>query len=286
MKLVRIGEVGRERPAVAIDDGQRYLDVSALVSDYDPAFFAGGGLERLAAGLRDTDLPSVEGGSVRVGAPVAHPDKIICIGLNYADHARESGQTPPSEPVVFMKAPNTLAGPYDDVLIPPGSTKTDYEVELAVVIGTRARYLSDERRAADCVAGYAVANDLSEREYQLERGGQWVKGKSCEGFNPTGPWLVTADEVPDPDALDLLLTVRGESRQKSTTAEMIFKVPYLVWYLSQFMVLEPGDVINTGTPAGVGMGMRPTGYLEDGDVVELTISGLGRQRSVCRAASV
>lgn len=283
VKLARIGDPGQERPAVVLDDGQRFLDVSDHVRDFDPEFFASGGPDRLAA-LDLGSLPSVPAESVRIGPPIAGPGKIPCIGLNYADHARESGQPAPAEPVLFMKAPNTVVGPADDILIPPSSEKTDYEVELGVVIGARCRYLSSEAEALSYVAGYTIANDVSEREFQLERSGQWDKGKNCETFNPLGPWLVTADEVPDPQALDLSTTVNGQLRQKSTTAEMIFGVAHLVWYLSQFMVLEPGDVINTGTPAGVAMGMSPPGFLQDGDVVELAIAGLGRQRSRCRRA--
>jgi 2-keto-4-pentenoate hydratase/2-oxohepta-3-ene-1,7-dioic acid hydratase in catechol pathway len=283
VKLARIGDPGQERPAVVLDDGQRFLDVSNHVRDFDPEFFASGGLDRLAA-LDHGSLPSVGADSVRVGPPIASPGKIPCIGLNYADHAKESGQPTPKEPPVFMKAPGTIVGPADDILIPLKSAKTDYEVELGVVIGTRCRYLSSEAEALSYVAGYTIANDVSEREFQLERGGQWDKGKNCETFNPLGPWLVTADEVPDPQALDLSTTVNGQLRQKSTTAEMIFGVAHLIWYLSQFMVLEPGDVINTGTPAGVAMGMSPPGFLQEGDIVELTIAGLGRQRSRCRPA--
>jgi 2-keto-4-pentenoate hydratase/2-oxohepta-3-ene-1,7-dioic acid hydratase in catechol pathway len=214
----------------------------------------------------------------RVGAPIARPGKIVCIGLNYSDHAAETGAQPPSEPVVFFKAANTLVGPNDTVLVPRLSRKTDYEVELAVVIGRTARYLDDPADAAGVIAGYAVADDVSEREFQIERGGQWDKGKSCETFNPLGPWLVTADEVPDPQALGLRLWVNGELRQAGHTKNMIFGVHHVIWYLSQFMVLEPGDVVNTGTPAGVALGRGDGAYLREGDLVELEIDGLGRQR--------
>jgi 2-keto-4-pentenoate hydratase/2-oxohepta-3-ene-1,7-dioic acid hydratase in catechol pathway len=211
---------------------------------------------------------------------------VVCIGLNYADHATESGSDMPAEPVVFFKAPNTVVGPNDDVLLPVGGDKTDWEIELGVVIGSEARYLPNADAAAKVIAGYTISNDVSERAFQLERGGQWVKGKSCETFNPLGPWLVTPDEIADPQSLDLWLTVNGESVQNSTTANMIFGVDYLVWYLSQFMVLEPGDLINTGTPAGVGLGLHPPRYLRPGDVMELGITRLGRQRQQCRRAVV
>ena len=285
MRLLRVGAVGSERPCVLLDDGTA-ADVSAHVPDFGPDFFAGGGLDRLRTVLADgADLPRVElGPGVRTGSCVARPHKVLCVGLNYSDHAAESGMPIPSEPIIFTKATNTVVGPHDDVHIPRGSTKTDWEVELAVVIGAPGRYLADEQAALATVAGYAVANDVSEREFQLERGGQWVKGKSCETFNPLGPWLVTADEVPDPQALSMQLDVNGQRRQTGSTSTMIFSVAHIVWYLSQFMVLEPGDVINTGTPPGVGMGMQPPVFLQDGDVVELEIDGLGRQRQNVRSA--
>ena len=276
MRLLRVGEVGRERPCVLREDGS-VVDVSALVDDYDGAFLAGGGVDRLRAALADAgDLPVVDLAGQRVGPCVARPPKVVCIGLNYSDHALESGQPVPSEPVVFFKAPNTVVGPYDDVRIPRGSEKTDWEVELAVVVGKEGRYLPDEAAALDVVAGYTISHDVSERAFQLERGGQWVKGKSCETFNPLGPWLVTPDEAGDVQALSLSLSLNGEPMQQGTTADMIFPVAHLVHYLSQFMVLEPGDVINTGTPAGVGMARQR--YLRPEDVTELEIAGLGRQR--------
>jgi 2,4-didehydro-3-deoxy-L-rhamnonate hydrolase len=283
MRLARIGEPGQESPAVERDGS--LLDVSELVSDYDRTFWETGGLERLAALVEERwqALPSLQG---RVGPPVVQPSKVVCIGLNYRDHAIESGMALPEEPIVFFKAPNTVVGPNDDVLIPPGSEKTDWEVELAVVIGATCRYLPDEGAAANRIAGYAISNDISERAYQLERGGQWVKGKSCETFNPLGPVLVTADEVPDPQALEVRLAVNGVERQRSSTAQMIFGVHHIVWYLSQFMVLEPGDVINTGTPAGVGLGLKPPTFLKSGDVMELSVEGLGSQRQECRPAQV
>ena len=285
MRLLRVGAPGDERACVLRPDGTT-VDVSAHVPDYGPAFFADGGLDRLRALLAsDINLPQVDlADGRRIGACVARPHKVICVGLNYSDHAAEAGMPVPAEPIIFFKATNAVVGPYDDVLIPHGSTKTDWEVELAVVIGAPGRYLADEQAAMDIVAGYAVANDVSERAFQLERGGQWVKGKSCETFNPIGPWLVTADEVPDPQALPMWLDVNGERRQTGSTATMVFAVAHIVWYLSQFMVLEPGDVINTGTPPGVGMGMDPPVFLQDGDVVELEIAGLGRQRQTVRPA--
>lgn len=276
MRLLRVGEVGRERPCVFREDGT-VVDVSSLVDDYDGAFLAGGGVDRLRDALADAaDLPEVDLAEGRVGPCVARPPKVVCIGLNYSDHAAESGQPVPQEPVVFFKAPNTVVGPYDEVRIPRGSEKTDWEVELAVVIGQEGRYLPDEAAALDIVAGYAISHDVSERAFQLERGGQWVKGKSCETFNPLGPWLVTPDEAGDVQGLSLSLSLNGETMQEGTTADMIFPVAHLVHYLSQFMVLEPGDVINTGTPAGVGMARQR--YLRPGDVTELEVAGLGRQR--------
>jgi 2-keto-4-pentenoate hydratase/2-oxohepta-3-ene-1,7-dioic acid hydratase in catechol pathway len=276
VRLVRVGEAGGERPCVLREDGTA-VDVSPLVGDVDGAFLEGGGVERLRREMAShPDLATVDTRSERVGPCVARPPKVVCIGLNYVDHAEESGQAVPSEPVVFFKAPNTVVGPYDDVRIPRGSEKTDWEVELGVVVGREARYLEDEAAAREVIAGYAVSHDVSERAFQLERGGQWVKGKSCETFNPLGPWLVTPEEVLDPQALALSLTLNGETVQRGSTAHMIFSVAHVVWYLSQFMVLEPGDLINTGTPAGVGMARGR--YLRDGDVTELEITGLGRQR--------
>jgi 2-keto-4-pentenoate hydratase/2-oxohepta-3-ene-1,7-dioic acid hydratase in catechol pathway len=259
-----------------LDDAGNLRDIGE--PDIDGAFLASGGVARVREALERGDLPVIDVEGLRVGAPIARPGKIVCIGLNYSDHAAESGLEAPAEPVVFMKAPNTVIGPYDEVLVPRGSVKTDWEVELAVIIGQKARYLSSKVEALGVIAGYAVANDVSEREFQLERGGQWDKGKSCETFNPLGPWLVTADEVGDPQSLSLRLWVNGERRQDGDTKNMIFDVAEIVRYLSQFMVLEPGDVINTGTPAGVAMGMPGQPYLKAGDVMELEIEGLGRQR--------
>jgi 2-keto-4-pentenoate hydratase/2-oxohepta-3-ene-1,7-dioic acid hydratase in catechol pathway len=272
MKLLRVGAPGAERPAV-LDAGGVARDVSGVVDDYGPAFFASGGLDRVAAALAGGGLPRAHG---RIGAPIARPGKIVCIGLNYYDHATETGQAPPERPVVFLKDPSTVTGPYDDVLIPRGSAKTDWEVELGVVIGSRARYLDAPADALPVVAGYAVSNDVSERAFQLELSPQWDLGKSCETFNPLGPWLVTADEVPDPQRLGLRLAVNGHQRQDGFSGEMVFTVSHLVWYLSQYMVLEPGDLINTGTPAGVALGLPGHPYLRPGDRVVLEIDGLGR----------
>ena len=277
MKLLRVGLPGAEIPAV-LDDAGRVRDLSGITVDIDAAFLAGDGVALARAALAGDELPVIEGGG-RIGPPIARPGKIVCIGLNYRDHAAETGVELPSEPVLFFKASNTVIGPDDEVLVPRNSVKTDWEVELAVVIGRTARYLDSHAEALACVAGYTVSNDVSEREFQLERGGQWDKGKSCETFNPLGPWLVTADEVPDPQALGLRLWVNGTARQDSNTKNMAFGVAEIVRYLSQFMVLEPGDVVNTGTPAGVALGMPdPKPYLRAGDVMELEIDGLGRQR--------
>ena len=276
MKLLRVGERGAERPAV-LDAGGVARDVSAVTQDFGPAFFAVGELAKLAVVAGDpaalTSLPSVAG---RTGAPVARPGKVVCIGLNYSDHAAETGAATPERPVMFMKDPSAVVGPYDEVFIPRGSEKTDWEVELGVVIGATARYLSSPQAALDVVAGYAISHDVSERAFQMELSPQWDLGKSCERFNPLGPWLVTADEVPDPQRLGLRLAVNGERRQDGNTANMIFGVGYLIWYLSQYMVLEPGDLVNTGTPAGVALGLPDHPYLREGDRVRLEIDGLGQ----------
>ncbi|MEO6713391.1 MAG: fumarylacetoacetate hydrolase family protein [Mycobacteriales bacterium] len=274
-----MGPAGAERPAVLADDGNAY-DVSGVADEIDGAFLSGDGVARVQRAISSGTLPVLDVRTQRIGAPIARPPKVLCIGLNYSDHAAETGATPPQEPVLFMKATNTVVGPRDEVLIPRGSTKTDWEVELGVVIGQPARYLGSPAEAAGVIAGYVVSHDVSERAFQLERGGQWDKGKSCETFNPIGPWLVTKDEVPDPQSLGLRLWVNGELRQDGNTANMIFGVDHVVWYLSQFLVLEPGDLINTGTPAGVALGLPGNPYLRAGDVVELEIDGLGRQRQV------
>ncbi|XVS61567.1 fumarylacetoacetate hydrolase family protein [Actinosynnema sp. CA-299493] len=279
MRLLRVGPAGAERPVV-LDAHDVARDLTPLTADIDGAFLAGGGVDRVRQALADGVLPVVDLAGQRVGAPVARPGKVVCIGLNYADHAAETATPPPAEPVVFLKAVNTVVGPDDEVLIPRGSVKTDYEVELAVVIGGTARYLGSPADADAVIAGYAIADDVTERAFQHERGGTWDKGKSCETFNPLGPWLVTPDDVGDPQELGMRLWVNGEPRQDGRTKNMIFGVRHVVWYLSQFMVLEPGDVINTGTPAGVGFGANDFPYLRAGDVVEAEIDGLGRQRHV------
>lgn len=282
MKLIRMGERGREMPGVLLADGRR-VDASAFGEDYDETFFASDGLARLQQWLaRDGARAPVVPEDVRLGPPIARPGKIVCIGLNFRDHAEETGATVPAEPVIFLKATSSLAGPDDDVIIPRHSTKVDWEVELAVVIGTRATYVS-ESDAMNHVAGFVLHNDYSERAFQLERGGQWVKGKSCDTFAPLGPFLATRDEIPDIHRLRMWLKVNGSMKQDSTSANMIFKVPRLVGYVSEFMSLLPGDVISTGTPAGVGLGQKPPVYLKDGDVVELGIDGLGSSRQRLRA---
>ncbi|BDZ64079.1 fumarylacetoacetate hydrolase family protein [Agromyces mangrovi Wang et al. 2018] len=276
MNIARLGAPGEEIPVLQ-HEGTSY-DLRGLTADIDGAFLAADGIARARAALDAGELPVLpDAAGLRVGAPIARPGKIVCIGLNYRDHAEESGLAVPDEPVVFMKDPSTMVGPYDDVLIPRNSTKTDWEVELGVVIGTTARYLESPADALAHVAGYATSHDVSEREFQLERGGQWDKGKSCETFNPFGPALVPASEVPDPQALGLRLSVNGTMHQDGTTATMIFDVAHVIWYLSQFMVLHPGDVLNTGTPAGVALGIEGNPYLREGDVVSLEIDGLGRQ---------
>lgn len=285
MKLVRYGAVGREVPGVIIDDRSEVLDARSVTPSYDPAFFASDGLVRLREAVERDELPGLDVTGLRVGAPLERPGKIVCIGLNYRQHAVESGADIPTEPVVFLKASNTIVGPNDDVIIPRNSVKTDWEVELAVVIDTKTSYLESPEDAAVCIAGYAISNDVSEREFQLERGGQWDKGKSCATFNPLGPWIETRDGIEGPQGLDMYLDVNDQRLQNANTSDMIFPVDYLIWYLSQFMVLEPGDVVNTGTPSGVGLGLRPPRYLVPGDHMQLGIAGLGAQRSCVVAAS-
>ncbi|WP_030748691.1 fumarylacetoacetate hydrolase family protein [Streptomyces sp. NRRL F-5135] len=288
MKLLRVGAAGAERPALLDPDGTTLRDLSGLVKDIDGALLADpSALERIASAAASGELPVLDTGGPdgtggpRVGPPLGRIGKIVCIGLNYHDHAAETGAEIPTEPIIFFKAPDTVVGPEDTVLVPRGSVKTDWEVELAVVIGRTARYLDSVEEGLAHVGGYAVSHDVSEREFQIERGGTWDKGKNCETFNPLGPWLVTADEVPDPQALSLRLWVNGELQQDGTTARQIFGVGELVRYVSQFMTLYPGDVINTGTPAGVALGKpEPKPFLRAGDVVELEIGGLGRQRQV------
>jgi 2-keto-4-pentenoate hydratase/2-oxohepta-3-ene-1,7-dioic acid hydratase in catechol pathway len=284
MRLIRFGPAGQEQPGVLLADGRR-LDASAFGEDYDERFFGGDGLARLARWMTgDGARAPVIADDVRLGSPVAHPSKIICVGLNYRDHAKESGMAEPAEPVLFFKSTTAIVGPNDDVVIPKGSTKTDWEVELAVVIGKRASYV-DERAALGHVAGYLLHNDYSERVFQLERGGQWVKGKSCDTFAPLGPFVATPDEIGDPHDLALWLTVNGERKQNGTTRDLVFGIPTLVSYISQFMTLLPGDVVSTGTPAGVAMGHKPVRFLRPGDVVELGIDKLGSSRQRLRAWS-
>jgi 2-keto-4-pentenoate hydratase/2-oxohepta-3-ene-1,7-dioic acid hydratase in catechol pathway len=284
MKLARVGPPGREIPAVLGADGG-WHDLRPVTADIDGTFLMSSGPAHARAELLRGGLPLLDHRAApRFGPPLARPGKVVCIGLNYRDHAAETGAPLPSEPIVFLKDPATVVGPYDQILIPRGSTKTDWEVELGVVVGRTARYLGSPDEASDCVGGYTISHDVSEREFQLERGGQWDKGKSCETFNPLGPWLVTPDEVPEPQSLAMRLAVNGVSRQRGNTADMVFSVPYLIWYLSQFMVLYPGDLINTGTPAGVALGLPGKPYLRPGDVVELAIDGLGSARQEVVAA--
>jgi 2,4-diketo-3-deoxy-L-fuconate hydrolase len=279
MHLMRIGRPGHEKPVARLDD-RTYVDLSDVVPDFDEEFFGSGGLDTIGPLV----TARAEAGAVarfdgeRVGPPIARPHQILCIGLNYRDHAAETGQAVPTEPIVFTKSPNTLIGPNDDVRIPRGAKKTDWEVELGIVIGRRTSYLPSVDEAKHAIAGYCVVNDVSERAFQMERGGQWCKGKSAETFNPAGPWLSTADEIRDVLSLNMWLDVNGTRRQTGNTSTMIFDPYFVVHHLSQFMVLEPGDLINTGTPPGVGMGFVPPVWLQAGDVMELGISGLGSQR--------
>lgn len=281
MKLIRFGEPGKEKPGVHID-GVNY-NVSGFIRDYDESFFAHGGLPHLAWMLEQhkTMLPRVPVGE-RIGSPVARPSKIVCIGLNYARHARETNAAIPAEPILFFKSTTSLAGPYDNIIIPRDSVKTDWEVELAFVIGKKASYV-EEQEAMDYVAGYALHNDVSEREFQLERGGTWDKGKGCDTFAPMGPWLVTTDEIKDPHHLRLWLKLNGKLMQDGNTDDLIFNIPFLVAYISKFMTLLPGDIISTGTPAGVGLGFNPPVYLKAGDEIELGIDGLGTSKQTCVA---
>lgn len=283
MKLIRFGEPGQERPGVLYASEGIRLDVSAFGEDYNEAFFATDGLQRLSQWLDShaASCPSVPEG-VRLGPPIGRPSKIICIGLNFSDHAKESNMAVPEEPIIFFKSTSAIVGPNDALVIPKNSEKTDWEVELAVVIGKKASYVSQEE-ALNYVAGYMLHNDYSERAFQIERKGQWVKGKSCDTFAPMGPFLATQDEIEDVHNLKMWLTVNGEMKQNGTSANMIFNVPFLVSYLSQFMSLLPGDVISTGTPAGVGLGFNPPQYLKPGDVIELGIEGLGTSKQIAQA---
>ncbi len=274
MKLLRHGTTGKEKPGI-LDSNGKIRDLSGVIADLTPDQLAPAALDRLRA-IDLNSLPLVPG-DPRIGTPVAQTSKLVCIGLNYHDHANETGNPIPKEPVVFMKAISSIVGPNDDVILPKGATKGDWEVELGIVIGTKAQYVS-EQDALKHVAGYCIVNDVSERAFQMERGGQWTKGKSCDTFAPIGPWLVTADEVPDPQALDVLCEVGGQVMQKGTTRNMIFSCAHIVSYLSQFMTLLPGDIIPTGTPAGVGLGMKPPRFLKPGETMRLTVTGLGEQR--------
>ena len=283
MKLIRFGEAGKEKPGVLI--GEKRLDVSSIVADYNEAFFEDNGLEKLEAALKDNPvLPEVDP-SVRLGSPVARPSKIICIGLNYVDHCKETGAPIPEEPIIFFKSTTALCGPNDDLIIPKNSNKTDWEIELVFIVGKKASYV-EEADAMDYVAGYCLHNDYSERAFQLERGGQWAKGKGCDTFAPLGPIMATKDEIADVNNLSMWLTVNGKTFQNSNTSNLVFKIPFLVHYLSQFMTLLPGDVISTGTPPGVGLGIKPQPvYLKAGDVVELGMEGLGTSKQVAVACS-
>lgn len=274
MKLVRYGRAGKEKPGLIDADG-KLRDLSGKIADITPDMLSPKGLAKLQ-GYNSARLPLVRG-RPRMGVPVANVGKVVCIGLNYSDHAAETGNPIPKEPIIFMKATSALNGPSDDVVLPKKSVKSDWEVELAFVIGEKASYVK-KSDALNYVAGYAICNDVSEREFQIERGGNWTKGKSCDTFAPVGPWLVTADEVPNPQALGMWLDVNGERKQDGSTKTMIFDVKHLVWYLSQFMTLNPGDIVSTGTPPGVGMGMKPAQFLKHGDVMELGIEGLGSQK--------
>jgi len=277
MKLIRFGEIGREKPGVLLEDGTR-LDASGFGSDYDEEFFATDGLTKLRNWLARQGASALRvRRSVRLGAPICRPSKIVCIGLNFRDHAEESGMEIPKEPVIFFKATSALVGPNDPLVIPKNATKVDWEVELAIVVEKKASYVS-RKDAMDYIAGFVLHNDYSERSFQLERGGQWVKGKSADSFAPLGPFLATKDEIEDFNQLGMWLKVNGEFRQRGSTSKMIFDVPALVAYVSEFMTLLPGDVISTGTPPGVGLGMKPPQYLKPGDVVELGIEGLGESR--------
>lgn len=281
MKLIRFGEAGKEKPGVLI--GEKRFDVSSIVTDYNETFFEENGLEKLKAVLESNpSLPEVDA-AVRLGSPVARPSKIICIGLNYVDHCLETNAPIPAEPIIFFKSTTSLCGPNDDVIIPKGSEKTDWEIELAFVVGKKASYV-EEADALDYVAGYALLNDYSERAFQIERGGQWAKGKGCDTFAPLGPFLATQDEIADVNNIPMWLTVNGKKFQNSNTSNLVFKIPFLVHYLSQFMTLLPGDIISTGTPPGVGLGIKPEPiYIKAGDVLELGMDGLGSSKQVAVA---
>jgi len=282
MKLIRFGEINKEKPGVILPDGTK-IDVSKFVNDYDEQFFGNQGIEKLNKWLeKNHDSCPVIDNDNRLGSPLFRPSKIVCVGLNYAKHAKESGMDVPEEPVLFFKASSAIIGPYDSIIIPKGSEKSDWEVELAVVIGNKASYVS-EKDALSHIAGYVLHNDVSERSYQLERSGQWVKGKSCDTFAPIGPFIATPDEIGDPNNLNLWLKLNGEEMQNSNTSDFIFNIQQVVSYISQFMTLLPGDIISTGTPFGVGLGLNPPRYLKEGDVIELGIDGLGVSKQTCKA---
>ena len=281
MKLIRFGAIGHEKPGVQLANGTK-IDVSGFGSDYNEEFFGNGGINKLSEWLdnNQNQCPKI-GSEVRLGVPLVRPSKIVCVGLNYAKHAAESGMEVPQEPVLFFKATSALVGPNDDIIIPKGGEKTDWEVELAIVIGAKASYV-EETDALDHVAGYVLHNDVSERAFQLERSGQWVKGKSCDSLAPVGPFIATIDEIADPNNLDLWLKLNGEMMQDSNTSDFIFNIQQVVSHISQFMTLLPGDIISTGTPFGVGLGLTPPKYLKSGDIVELGIEGLGVSKQLCK----
>ena len=281
MRLIRLGAPGAEKPAALFDD-ENFIDLSDVVDDFNEAFFAADRMAEVAALVTSRASSARPIGDLRIGAPIARPHQILCIGLNYRDHAAETGAQVPSEPILFTKSPNTMQGPNDDLQIPRGSTKTDWEVELGIVIGARCSYLPSLEAAEAAIAGYTVVNDVSEREWQIERGGQRSKGKSAPTFNPAGPWLVTPDEIADVLALDMFLDIDGVRKQTGSTSTMIFSPAFIVHYLSQFLTLEPGDLINTGTPPGVGLGAKPPTYLKGGETITLGITGLGQQRQFVR----
>lgn len=279
MKLIRFGEFRKERPGILTDDGLRH-DCSSLFKDYDSSFFDEGGIKKLA-GIDIKELPTISE-MERWGSCVGRPGKVVCVGLNYRDHAAETNARIPTEPVLFLKATNTVVGPYDNVIIPKNSLKTDYEVELALIISKECRYLNSESEAVDYIAGYTISNDVSERDFQKERGGgQWTKGKSCDTFNPVGPFMITKDEIKDVNNLWMKLFVNGILQQNGNTGNMIFNPYFLVYHISQFMTLEPGDIVSTGTPSGVGMGKIPPSFLKRGDTMELEIENLGKQKQTC-----
>ncbi len=282
MKLIRFGEKNKEKPGIQLDDDRR-IDVSSFIDDYDENFFYKIGIKKLRSWLnKNKEKCPIIDNNIRIGPPISRPSKIVCVGLNYAKHAAESGMKIPDEPVLFFKSSSAITGPYDPIIIPKNSSKTDWEVELAIVMGKRASYVSKED-ALNYIAGYVLHNDVSEREFQIERSGQWVKGKSCDSFAPIGPFIATADEIENPNNLNLWLKVNGEEMQNSNTSDFIFNIEEVVSYISQFMTLMPGDIISTGTPFGVGLGLNPPKYLKEGDIVELGIEGLGISKQTCIA---